>query len=204
MERDLTTEAKIKDAATRVFIAKGFNGCSSREIAREAGLNVALVNYHFKSKEHLFEVVVISVLEEFVCSMLEIFKSYLPLISKTRIFIEKEYEFLFKHPDIPSFIINELGKKDKTFFEKSDFTEKVKETKIFEEIIAAQAKGEVRKMDITSIILLMVANCHFPFMAKPMIQTIQSLDDKTYENQLTLHKQYVTEMLVNYLFPTSK
>ncbi len=204
MEKDLTTEAKIKEAATRVFIVKGFNGCSSREIAKEAGMNVALVNYHFQSKSHLFEVVVATVMEQFVFSMLDILKSDLPLISKTRIFIEKEYDFLSKHPDIPSFIINELGKKDKKFFEKIDFIDQIKQTKIFEEIIESQQKGEVRKMDVTSIMLLMMANCHFPFMAKPMIQTIQNIDDNTYQNQLTLHKQYVTEMLVNYLFPTNK
>jgi len=204
MEKDLTTEAKIKEAATRVFIVKGFNGCSSREIAKEAGMNVALVNYHFQSKSHLFEVVVATVMEQFVFSMLDILKSDLPLISKTRIFIEKVYDFLSKHPDIPSFIINELGKKDKKFFEKIDFIDQIKQTKIFEEIIESQQKGEVRKMDVTSIMLLMMANCHFPFMAKPMIQTIQNIDDNTYQNQLTLHKQYVTEMLVNYLFPTNK
>ena len=204
MEKDLTTEAKIKEAATRVFIAKGFNGCSSREIAKEAGLNVALVNYHFQSKGHLFEVVVTTVMKEFIDSMMEIFKSDLPLISKTRIFIEKEYDFLTKHPDIPNFIINELGKKDKNFFERINIIDQIKDAKIFEEVYAAQEKGEVRKMDMTSIILLMMGNCHFPFMAKPMIQTIQSIDDKTYQNQLTLHKQYVTEMLVNYLFPNNK
>lgn len=204
MEKDLTTEAKIKEAATRVFIVKGFNGCSSREIAKEAGLNVALVNYHFQSKGHLFEVVVTTVMKEFIDSMMEIFKSDLPLISKTRIFIEKEYDFLTKHPDIPNFIINELGKKDKNFFERINIIDQIKDAKIFEEVYAAQEKGEVRKMDMTSIILLMMGNCHFPFMAKPMIQTIQSIDDKTYQNQLTLHKQYVTEMLVNYLFPNNK
>ena len=72
MEKDLTTEAKIKEAAPRVFIVKGFNGCSSREIAKEAGLNVALVNYHFQSKGHLFEVVVTTVMKEFIDSMMEI------------------------------------------------------------------------------------------------------------------------------------
>lgn len=204
MEKDSSAEIKIKEAARRVFVAKGFDGCSSREIAREAGLNVALVNYYFKSKSHLFELVVVSVMEEFILSMIDIFKSNLPLINKTRIFIEKEYEFLSKHPEIPGFIVNELSKKDKAFFDKLNFIEDVKATNIIEEIIDAQQKGEVRNIDITSIILFMVSNCHFPFMAKSMIQTIQSIDDHTYENTLRLHKQYVTEMLISYLFPQNK
>ena len=58
MQKDISTEIKIKEAATRVFVAKGFNGCTSREIAKESGMNVALVNYYFKSKGQLFEIVI--------------------------------------------------------------------------------------------------------------------------------------------------
>jgi AcrR family transcriptional regulator len=202
MERDHTTEAKIKDAARRVFISKGFNGCTSREIAKEAGMNVALVNYHFQSKGHLFEIVVSSVMEDFTLSMIDIFHTNMSLINKTRLFIDKEYEFLSKYPEIPNFIVNELGKKDKSFFECLDIKDKLLETKIFEQIEEAQKNGEMRKIDLVSIMLLMMSNCHFPFIAKPMIQTINSLEDEQYKSQLIIHKQYVTEMIIGYLFPT--
>jgi AcrR family transcriptional regulator len=202
MERDHTTEAKIKDAARRVFISKGFNGCTSREIAKEAGMNVALVNYHFQSKGHLFEIVVSSVMEDFTLSMIDIFHTNMSLINKTRLFIDKEYEFLSKYPEIPNFIVNELGKKDKSFFECLDIKDKLLETKIFEQIEEAQKNGEMRKIDLVSIMLMMMSNCHFPFIAKPMIQTINSLEDEQYKSQLIIHKQYVTEMIIGYLFPT--
>jgi len=202
MERDHTTEAKIKDAARRVFISKGFNGCTSREIAKEAGMNVALVNYHFQSKGHLFDLVVSSVMEDFTLSMIDIFHTNMSLINKARIFIDKEYEFLSKYPEIPNFIVNELGKKDKSFFECLDIKDKLLETKIFEQIEEAQKNGEMRKIDIVSIMLLMMSNCHFPFIAKPMIQTIHSLNENEYRSQLIIHKQYVTEMIIGYLFPS--
>jgi TetR/AcrR family transcriptional regulator len=202
MERDIKTEVKILDAARRIFLAKGFNGCTSRQIALESGMNVALVNYYFKSKSHLFEIVVSSVMKEFTLSIIEIFNSNMPLINKTRIFIEKEYEFLSKHPEIPSFIINELGKKDKSFFDCLDIADEIKKTKIFEQVAEAQLNGEMRKIDLVSTMLLLMSNCHFPFMAKPMVQTIHSLEDDEYKEHLMLHKQYVTEMLINYLFPS--
>ena len=37
---DISTEEKIKQAAKEVFISKGFEGCSSREIAKAAGYKV--------------------------------------------------------------------------------------------------------------------------------------------------------------------
>lgn len=201
MERDLSTETKIKEAAIRIFTAKGFNGCTSREIAKEAGINVALLNYYFKSKGQLFDIVIAAVLNDFTFSLIDVLKSNMSLINKARILIEKEYDFLSKHPEIPSFIINELGKKDKNYFECLDIVNELIETKIFQEVIEAQASGEMRKVDLVSLMLLIMSNCHFPFMAKPMIKTIHSLEDDQYNEHLMVHKQYVTEMLINYLFP---
>lgn len=201
MERDLSTETKIKEAAIRIFTAKGFNGCTSREIAKEAGINVALLNYYFKSKGQLFDIVIASVLNDFTFSLIDVLKSNMSLVNKARILIEKEYDFLSKHPEIPSFIINELGKKDKNYFECLDIVNELIETKIFQEVIEAQASGEMRKVDLVSLMLLIMSNCHFPFMAKPMIKTIHSLEDDQYNEHLMVHKQYVTEMLINYLFP---
>ena len=204
MEKDTSTELKIKDAATRVFIAKGFNGCTSREIAKEAGMNVALVNYYFKSKSHLFEIVIASVIEKFAESLFEVFKSELPLVSKVRIFIEKEYDFLGKHPEIPSFLINELSKQEANFFQCVGFSDAMKDAKIEEQVKEAQEKGEMRKINLVNIILLLMSNTNFPFIARPMIQSIHSIDDANYKTHLILHKQYVIDMLINYLFPNSK
>src|SRR5690348_8744798 len=54
------TKAKILDAAFRRLAAEGYAALSIREIARDAGVNHALINYHFRSKDQL----VISVLDE--------------------------------------------------------------------------------------------------------------------------------------------
>jgi hypothetical protein len=48
------TKDKILEAAGILFSVKGFNGASVRDIASEAEVNVAAVNYHFNSKDNLF------------------------------------------------------------------------------------------------------------------------------------------------------
>jgi len=55
-----TTKAKILDAAYRRLALEGYAAMSTREIARDAGVNHALINYHFRSKDQL----VIAVLDE--------------------------------------------------------------------------------------------------------------------------------------------
>lgn len=50
-----TSKEEILDAAERLFGKFGFDGTSMREIAQEAGVAQALLHYHFKTKEGLFE-----------------------------------------------------------------------------------------------------------------------------------------------------
>jgi AcrR family transcriptional regulator len=47
------TKAKILDAAFRRLAREGYAALSMREIARDAGVNHALINYHFRSKDQL-------------------------------------------------------------------------------------------------------------------------------------------------------
>ena len=54
------TKSKILAAAFRRLAKEGYAALSIREIARDAGVNHALINYHFQSKDHL----VIAVLDE--------------------------------------------------------------------------------------------------------------------------------------------
>src|SRR3984893_4216198 len=44
----------ILDVAERVFSDLGFDGASTRMISGEAGVNMAMLNYYFGSKEGLF------------------------------------------------------------------------------------------------------------------------------------------------------
>jgi AcrR family transcriptional regulator len=51
------TKARILDAAERLFMEHGFEATSLRVITTAAGANLAAVNYHFGSKEELFQAV---------------------------------------------------------------------------------------------------------------------------------------------------
>ncbi len=51
------TKARILDAAERLFLEHGFEATSLRQLTAAAGVNLAAVNYHFGSKEELFQAV---------------------------------------------------------------------------------------------------------------------------------------------------
>lgn len=48
------TRARLLEAATELFAARGFHGTKVRDIASRAGVNVAAGNYHFGSKKELY------------------------------------------------------------------------------------------------------------------------------------------------------
>ena len=52
------TAERILDAAEKLFADFGFDGVSLRQITREAGVRLALANYHFGPKLELFRAVV--------------------------------------------------------------------------------------------------------------------------------------------------
>lgn len=203
MTRDLSTEEKIKAAAQRVFLSKGFSGCTSREIAKEAGINVALLNYYFKSKAELYRLVCCSVMEDFLDSMVHVFGQELSLEQQVRIFIEREYDFILKHPEITQFIFNEVSKEENVndIIDHAGVMQKIEHTGVFRLAEEAQAKGEMRKIDLLSLTLLIMSNCHFPILGKRLITKIHQVSDEQYAQHLLIHKQYVIEMIINYLFP---
>ncbi len=63
---DLQTETrpKILQAATKAFAEKGLAGARVDHIAREAGINKAMIYYHFSSKENLYQEVINSQIDK--------------------------------------------------------------------------------------------------------------------------------------------
>ncbi len=54
----INRRARILDAAARAFAAHGFRASSLRDIAKEAGVSLTLLDHHFGSKGQLLEAVI--------------------------------------------------------------------------------------------------------------------------------------------------
>jgi len=63
------SKQKVMDAASQLFFQKGFHGTSVRDIADQAGVNVSLISYYFKSKQGLLEYAVTEYYEAYLETM---------------------------------------------------------------------------------------------------------------------------------------
>ena len=133
MKRDQSTEEKIKAAAKKVFMTKGFDGCSVRDIAKEVGSNVALLNYYFRSKEKLFELIFEGAMSDFLQSMMAVFSSDLTLREKLELIIDQEFDFFMEHPELPMFILHSIQQKNVKIPMPREVVHSIANTGIFEQ-----------------------------------------------------------------------
>src|SRR5690554_4315612 len=112
----ITTEEKIIRAADKIFTQKGYAATRTREIAEEAGTNLALLNYYFGSKEKLFRNVVREKLRMLLSAMGPIASDEnIPIDQKIKMISENYTQLLLENEDLPLFILNEWSVNKKLF-----------------------------------------------------------------------------------------
>ena len=61
---ELSTEAKILDAANSIFLLFGYHGTTLQQIATKAGVNKTAIHYYFRSKENIYSIVLLNNLSQ--------------------------------------------------------------------------------------------------------------------------------------------
>ena len=89
----------ILDAAENLFAQNGFNGTTTRSIASQAGVNIAMLSYYFGSKKQLLH----AVIERFSNRLVEVFhqidQTKKSPTDKLRNWIEAYIDYIFEHPN---------------------------------------------------------------------------------------------------------
>src|SRR4051812_24637115 len=115
----ISSEQKIKAAAHIVFHKKGFAGTRTRDIAKEANINLALLKYYFTSKEKLFELVMFETLTGFYETMAIVFNDETTTLEKKIEWVAEKYiDLITAEPEVPLFIMSEIRRNGAPILEK--------------------------------------------------------------------------------------
>jgi len=195
-----TSEIKIKEAATKVFLLKGFDGATTREIARESGLNLALVNYYFRSKEKLFREIFEEMLRLFFQGMTEIFNKPLTLREKINALIDHDYEMFRNNPHLSIFVVSEVHRNPERFFSMIELRSII-DIKFFEEQFQkAIDECIIRQIKAENALMLITSSMQNLFSNKVLIMHLNNMSEEQYDEFVTMQKNITKEMIINYLF----
>lgn len=196
----ISTEEKIKEAAKKVFLEKGYDGTTTRDIAQEAGLNIALMNYYFRSKEKLFKLVYEDLLDIFFNGILQIINKEIGLKEKIVEMIDHDFTIFKESPHLCSFIYSELQRNSEQLLKSIQLHAALKGTVFEKQLKEATAKGEARDIDYKHVMLLAVGNIQFLFQSKVMTMQIWNMNEAQYEAFAEKHKELIKESVINFVF----
>ncbi len=197
-KRHTGTEKIILEAARQVFIRKGFDGARMQEIADEANINKALLHYYFRSKDKLFMAIFVEVIQSFILSSVKLIQD--PghsVFDKIRLFVEKYISLIQENPYLPGFILNELNRRPDRLvgiFKSSG----LELDYFFSQIEKEIREGKIKPVEPEHLLINMISMCVFPFVGKPMINTIiLSYSEKDFNLFMEERKRTIPEFIIN-------
>jgi len=191
--KDLSTEEKIKAAAKKLFTQKGFAATRTRDIAEEAGINLALLNYYFRSKEKLFELVMRENIHLFLGAMIEnINNNPRPFEEQLDFIVSNYIDMLLENPGLPFFVLNLLQSGKLTNEETDDPLFRNIETmrsSFLKNIQGAMEKGEIKNIHPLHIIANIMSLIIFPFIASSLLMARAGNISRTEFEQLMIERK---------------
>ena len=201
----MTTEERIKAAARKVFHQKGYAGTRTRDIAEEAGINHAMVNYYFRSKEKLFQIVMIETMTLF-------FKGVSTILNNENTSLEEKIEqvvanyidLLLEEPELPTFMFNEVRTNPEPFVANTPILQALEHSVLARQYAEAVARGEVSEPNLIQMVLNVISLVIFPFIAQPILIALNKMDNEQYKTLMLERKKLIPQWVKAMLFVEAK
>lgn len=194
-DKELSTEEKIIAAARKLFTQKGFSATKTRDIAEEAGINLALLNYYFRSKQNLFQIIIEEKFDQ-------LFGVINPILSNSEISLEEKIEtlvtnytnMLLGNDDLPLFVLSEI--KTNEFLIK-----RVRQNAeiLSNPVIEKQLKERGFTTTGFNFIMNVMSLTLFPFMSKPLFVTSGLIKEEEFVHFITERKKDIPTWVMNTL-----
>lgn len=191
MKKDETEEI-IKSTAKRLFFVEGKFNATTQEIADAAGVNRTLINYYFRSRDNLFNMIFEDAIKKEDEMRESIFDSDLPFKKKIEKFIEESIQTSMDYPYLETYIVTRIN--DGCFYKsEDDFNRMINSFK--KEFEAEVKAGNIEKMEPMQFILNMASLVSFPFAVKPLLQKSMRLDDEQFDKIIRQRKDVIMKVL---------
>lgn len=195
-EVDASTEEKIKNAARIIFHKKGFAATRTRDIAEEAGINLALLNYYFRSKEKLFDIIMLESMQVFLKSVgLLLNNEENTLEEKIEMFVSNYIDFLMEQPDLPLFVLSELRLNPSSMISKMNMKQLLMKSHFIKQFQEEIKKGKMTAVHPLHFLINLVSMIIFPFIGKPIVRNIGNLKEQEFVDLMQQRKKLIPQWI---------
>jgi len=198
--KDVSTEERIKEAARKLFTQKGFAATRTRDIAEEAGINLALLNYYFRNKEKLFEIIMWENIQLFIGVIMQNLEGKDMSLEQMLEYVASAYiDMLLKNPDLPFFVLSNLQSgaaldtaKSGVFLERIDNLRHTFFNRFAEEI----RKGHVPDIHPLHFLANFMGMIIFPFVASRLLMNRFDLSQQEFKKLMEERKELIPGWMI--------
>jgi AcrR family transcriptional regulator len=166
---------RILGAAIAEFLECGFSGARMQAIADKAGINKALLHYHYKTKQQLYEHVLQQQFARLIDSLFDLLDSDLDFDAWLQSLIRKYLREILRHPGFTRFILWELNSNIKYMpvLFKQVLRDKGHDSSFVLITLEKKLKSEgYTKCDPVQFLLNIMSLCIYPSLAKPILEQV--------------------------------
>lgn len=198
------TECKIRNAAKKLFLEKGFKWTTTREIAQEAWVNFSLLNYHFWSKKELFDATILDTFKGFSEHLFLIINDpQTSFYDKIFSFCDNFFDFISENEKFFMFIQEEVANHPKEFTEKiqKDIEKMKNQINLCNSVFIEQYQKETHKNidDFRVFFTNFLSIIIYPIISKSLFKILIGLEENQFQNFLKERKENVFKLIPHLL-----
>lgn len=186
-------KARILVVARRLFGIYGYHGATTRMLAKEVGIDISTLYYHWGEKGDLYEAVIFDIAEDLRILLRKVEKTIRgkPLAERLDISIDMTTEYLCEHPEISNLVLHRYFSKTR---QEMKWDESVPEfiTDIARSMGLAEQDGRVSKK-VEMRVLAMMNSIHNFVSGEDFFRSTLQLSREEY---LPLAKETLKFMLI--------
>ncbi|WP_375181382.1 TetR/AcrR family transcriptional regulator [Chryseobacterium sp.] len=185
------TQELIKDTAKNLFFVKGKFDTTTQEIADEAGVNRTLINYYFRSRDNLIQIIFDEAQKVEKEKSEIIMNSDLPLKEKISQFIEGSLSTSLQYPYLETYIVSQINKGN---CHKKDIEEDELK-RLFTDIEIEMERGNIERMKPIHFLLNMISLLVFPSAVRPLLMENLMISEEEFDKIISERKEIILNML---------
>lgn len=187
------TKDKILKAALKLFSEKGFASVNVEEIAALADVKRTTVNYHYKTRELLYDETLKFAVKQVLPPFKVLVRKQFDIEGRILLFIGKYIKVLQDYPYVSSFLMYSInnGTLDVALLE-----DNINLDLFYKKINSRIKQGTMTKISPQSVLILILSLCNYPIIGQKLTSLSIGIHPDVYDSFLSEQTNIITDFVL--------